>query len=55
MSIPTVPFPIYHLPFSINLTKKDIPRFFFSIIIAFLFALRLGFPRIQILNSWNLN
>ncbi|WMV14811.1 hypothetical protein MTR67_008196 [Solanum verrucosum] len=45
MSIPAVPCPIYHSPFSINLKKEDIPRFFFSFIIAFMFALRRGYSK----------
>ncbi|WMV26065.1 hypothetical protein MTR67_019450 [Solanum verrucosum] len=55
MSIPAVPCPIYHSSFSINRKSKIFPRFFFSFIIAFLFALRLRFPRIQNLNSWSPN
>ncbi|KAG5621210.1 hypothetical protein H5410_006428 [Solanum commersonii] len=45
MSIPAVPCPIYHSPFSINPKKEDIPRFFFSFIIAFMFALRWGYSK----------
>ncbi|WMV46757.1 hypothetical protein MTR67_040145 [Solanum verrucosum] len=60
MSIPAVPCPIYHSPLTINPEKVRYAKVFFSFIMVFLFALRLGgggggFPRIQNLNSWSPN
>ncbi|KAL3363131.1 hypothetical protein AABB24_012436, partial [Solanum stoloniferum] len=42
-------------PSQIDLKRSIFERIFFSFIIDFLFALGLGFPRIQNLNSWSPN